>query len=48
MIICSIRNLIAGIELIISAFLCDEFIMVATLNDSALFKDHDAVTVSDG
>ena len=38
---------ITGIQLIISALLGDEFIVVAALDDAALFQNHDAVTVLD-
>ena len=38
---------ITGIQLITSALLGDEFIVVAALDDAALFQNHDAVTVLD-
>ena len=38
---------ISRIQLIISAFLFDQFIMCTTLNDSSLFQYHNAVRIAD-
>ena len=38
---------ISRIQLIISAFLFDQFIMCTTLNDSSLFQYHNAVRITD-
>ena len=42
----SFPNRIAGVKLVISAFLLDQLIVGASLNDASLFQNHDTVGVS--
>ncbi len=37
---------VAGIELVVFSFLGDEFVVRATLNDTALFQNDDTIAVS--
>ena len=42
---CELFRAVAGIQLVVAAFLGNELIMCAALNDASLFHDHDAVRV---
>lgn len=42
---CKLFRIVAGIQLVVTAFLGNELIMCSALNDASLFHDHDAVRV---